>query len=311
MKLSFDALKKFEINTVDKKGAAKVENLIFSSDDFRLRYIVARCGSWLFGDKVLVNPATLRSIDFDLKEIFLNIGSEKLESCPSRNNVETLSEELFAKVYEHYPSMDPHTGFAGWGYVGGPVYAESQIPPAKVVQSRTFPGEGNEPPNRLHSLLEMKGYSVKSPGEGEIGQIREAILDLKEGTVRYFVVDTGSWLKSKKFLVGTDWVNYFDPLLRNMECDLSKKQIEQCPEYDSSVPINRSFEERLYDFHGRPYYWHTTTRHKIPLAQGAETNSTTLPEVEKQQDSEMVADRPIYGEKSERLRDSSTERARN
>ncbi len=30
---------------------------------------------------------------------------------------------------------------------------------------------------------------------------------------------------------------------------------QENPEYDPSEPVNRGYEVRLHDFHGRPYYW--------------------------------------------------------
>jgi len=37
--------------------------------------------------------------------------------------------------------------------------------------------------------------------------------------------------------------------------NLTKEQIENSPVYDPSAPVNRDYEERLYDYYGRPKYW--------------------------------------------------------
>jgi stress response protein YsnF len=37
--------------------------------------------------------------------------------------------------------------------------------------------------------------------------------------------------------------------------DLTKEQIKNGPEWDPRSPINREYEERLYDAYGRPAYW--------------------------------------------------------
>jgi hypothetical protein len=37
--------------------------------------------------------------------------------------------------------------------------------------------------------------------------------------------------------------------------DLTQEAIKNGPEFDPSQPVNRAYEERLYDFHGRPVYW--------------------------------------------------------
>jgi hypothetical protein len=37
--------------------------------------------------------------------------------------------------------------------------------------------------------------------------------------------------------------------------DLTKEVIEKSPEFDPSAPVNREYEEVLYDYYGRPKYW--------------------------------------------------------
>jgi hypothetical protein len=37
--------------------------------------------------------------------------------------------------------------------------------------------------------------------------------------------------------------------------DLTRDSIKSSPEFDPSAPVNRVYEEQLYDFYGRPKYW--------------------------------------------------------
>jgi hypothetical protein len=32
-------------------------------------------------------------------------------------------------------------------------------------------------------------------------------------------------------------------------------QIKDCPPYGPDIPVNREYDEQLYDFYGRPKYW--------------------------------------------------------
>jgi hypothetical protein len=36
---------------------------------------------------------------------------------------------------------------------------------------------------------------------------------------------------------------------------LSRETIKNSPEFDPTVPVNREYEARLYDYYGRPVYW--------------------------------------------------------
>ena len=37
--------------------------------------------------------------------------------------------------------------------------------------------------------------------------------------------------------------------------EMTRDRIQASPEYDPSQPVNRAYEEKLYDFYGRPKYW--------------------------------------------------------
>ena len=73
--------------------------------------------------------------------------------------------------------------------------------------------------------------------------------------IRYLVVDTGPWILGKKVLVALDWVEKIDWSKRDVFVNLSKEQIKNSPEFDPAKPVNRVYEETLYDFYGRPRYW--------------------------------------------------------
>jgi stress response protein YsnF len=36
---------------------------------------------------------------------------------------------------------------------------------------------------------------------------------------------------------------------------MTRDQIKNSPEFDPAAPVNRAYEERLFDYYGRPKYW--------------------------------------------------------
>ena len=104
----------------------------------------------------------------------------------------------------------------------------------------------------LRAISSLKGLTVGAT-DGEIGSVYDVYFDDQHWTVRYFVVDTGTWLSGRRVLVS--------PLsLRNvvgdrLNVDLSKAQIEEAPNWDTDKPVSRQHEiaySRHYDY---PYYW--------------------------------------------------------
>jgi hypothetical protein len=78
---------------------------------------------------------------------------------------------------------------------------------------------------------------------------------MKSWAIRYLVVDTRNWLPGKKVLVAPQWTADVDWAGRRVSVDLSKDAIKDGPEFDPSLPVNREYEVRLYDYYGRPHYW--------------------------------------------------------
>jgi hypothetical protein len=103
-------------------------------------------------------------------------------------------------------------------------------------------------------VKEVTGYHVQTM-DGEMGHIEDFIFDDATWTIRYVVVDTVNWWPGKKVILAPDWVLGVSWDTRQVRFDLSKATLKGAPEYDPSKPVNREYEEVLYDYHGRPHYW--------------------------------------------------------
>jgi hypothetical protein len=66
------------------------------------------------------------------------------------------------------------------------------------------------------------------------------------------VVDTRNWLPGRKVLVAPSWVKDIDGHDSHVAVALSADAIRNSPAFDPSVPVNREYEARLYDYYGRP-----------------------------------------------------------
>jgi hypothetical protein len=73
--------------------------------------------------------------------------------------------------------------------------------------------------------------------------------------VRYLVVDTASWWLGKSVLIAPHWANKISWSQRKIFVDLSRQKIKESPEWNAETAINREYEERLYDYYGRPVDW--------------------------------------------------------
>lgn len=92
--------------------------------------------------------------------------------------------------------------------------------------------------------------------DGVIGNIRDFYFDDAERVIRYLIVDTGSWLSSRKVLISPmaigkpEWWGE-----RTLPVDLTRAQVEASPHTDTEQPVSRQQEGVILVHYGYPYYW--------------------------------------------------------
>jgi hypothetical protein len=83
---------------------------------------------------------------------------------------------------------------------------------------------------------------------GAFGTVQDLLLDDRDWTLRWMVVDTGSWLPGRKVLVPTRVLKKPDPALNNIFIAMTKEEISLCPDVDTDLPVSSDTEQRLYEF---------------------------------------------------------------
>jgi len=91
--------------------------------------------------------------------------------------------------------------------------------------------------------------------DGEIGRCHDFLVDDRHWTIRYLVVDTLYWLPGRKVLIASDRLDDVSWSHLKVSVVLNQKQVKDSPEYNPSVPVDRSYERIVYNFYGIPPYW--------------------------------------------------------
>lgn len=100
----------------------------------------------------------------------------------------------------------------------------------------------------------LKGYKLHSL-DGEIGNVKEFYFDDNYWTIRYLIVETGSWLLSRQVLISPHALKSVNEEEKSISINLTKKQIEESPPLNSDIPVSRQYEESYYGYYGYPLYW--------------------------------------------------------
>jgi hypothetical protein len=117
---------------------------------------------------------------------------------------------------------------------------------------------------------DIRGASLYGLHDEKLGKVDDVIFDHSTGNVTYLVVDTGGWLRTKRFLVPADRVRASTKHEDDFACDLNKQQIETFPPYDEK---DLDSEQRWADYEGRyRSKWETS-----PVMHRAETDRNVTP----------------------------------
>tara|TARA_R110002096_G_scaffold433887_3_gene653816 strand:- start:20295 stop:21092 length:798 start_codon:yes stop_codon:yes gene_type:complete len=107
----------------------------------------------------------------------------------------------------------------------------------------------------LQSSKDLITYKAKASNGEIVGRVRDLLFDDASWTVRYLVVDTGSWLVGRKTLVAISQCWEPDTESKSLQVNLSKEQIENGPSLDEHAPVSRQFEiEFARHFQLVPYW---------------------------------------------------------
>lgn len=224
----------------------KVKDMLLDDLSWSVRYFVVNTGNWLVGRQVLLSPASFGTPDWMAQTLPIRLTRKQIEESPPLEYDRPVSRQLEHSVAAYY----------GWPiYWGGPATATMAIPVMQEEALRREAGTvGEEGDPHLRSLKEISGYHLQAR-DGEIGHLEDLIVDDADWRTRYLVVDTRNWIPGRKVLVAPHWFTGIDWAARVIAVDLDKERIKNSPPYEPDAPVNRGYEERLYDFYGRPAYW--------------------------------------------------------
>lgn len=106
----------------------------------------------------------------------------------------------------------------------------------------------------LRTVKNIEDYVI-SATDGNIGHVKDVYFDDETWCVRYLVVETGTWLSSRKVLISPISIglaNWADKLL---PVSITKDQVESSPDINTQKPVSRQQEIQLLEYYGYPYYW--------------------------------------------------------
>ncbi len=106
----------------------------------------------------------------------------------------------------------------------------------------------------LHSLNALLGASVIAT-DGRMGKVESFLFDDQSWTIRYLVVDVGSWLERRYVLLSTAALERLDWDNKTFHVRVTKDEIRHGPDVDAHKPVTRQQEIAMHQHFGWLEYW--------------------------------------------------------
>jgi uncharacterized protein YrrD len=106
----------------------------------------------------------------------------------------------------------------------------------------------------LRNTKDLENFAIGAT-DGHIGHVKDFYFDDDAWVIRYFVVNTGSWLSGRKVLISPISIFAPDSIDETLAASITKEQIRNSPDIDTDKPVSRQNEVEYGAYYGYPNYW--------------------------------------------------------
>lgn len=249
MQRSLKDLEQYVVSATDGE-VGRVVDFLLDDEHWIVRYLVVQPAGFFGGRRVLISPIAFRKIDWFTREFHLALTKARVKASPSIDVDKPVSRQD-ERAYNHYYGY-PHY----WGSVG--VWGMGMYPALLAGAGwKDAPVEVASQQKRdvhLRSASELRHYHVQGTDDA-IGHVADFIADDAVWRVSHLVIDTSNWSFGRKVLIAPQWAHRISWRDKNVYVDMTREAIKGSPAWDGAAGVNRQYEQRLFDYYGRPVSW--------------------------------------------------------
>lgn len=257
-------LRGFKIRATDG-DIGQIDDFYFDDTNWRVRYLVADTGSWLFGRKVLLSPFVAQSVLWEEEVVPVSLNKDQIEHSPEIDLDLPVSRQHELALHTHYgwpaywasgamigatapmnPVVEPVTGV--------PPQTEQPHAVGDSPSTQAEVSAANRGDPHLFSVKDVKDYHIQAT-DGSIGHLVDFFVSETEWDIRYALVDTRNWLPGRRVLILPEHIRNISWEDSKLVVDLTKDEVKGSPEFDPEGSLDRSYETTYFDYYDRPYYW--------------------------------------------------------
>jgi hypothetical protein len=218
MQRRLSAFNKYTIEAPDG-NAGYVTDSLFADNDWKLRWFVINAGSWLFGNNLLISPASLGRPDIRQHAFPVTLMKAQVKASRSINSDQPISLQMedpnaWADNQQNWDA----DGFVSNGF--GSSYG-------LMSQHEAVPA--GDP--HLRSLAQLIGYNIHAL-DGDIGHLEDFLVDDETWQIEHAVIDTKNWGSGKHVLVPVTQIKSVNWGGRYIRIDQTRYTIKCSPSWE-------------------------------------------------------------------------------
>jgi hypothetical protein len=220
----------------------RIDELYLSDEDFTVRYLVAALEDEA-GSRVLVSPLALLIPNGPARVLPVDLSRGQIEGAPRADTELPVSRRYETRYFDYYRWPYYWVGGSTWG----PFLTPGQLSRVALHRAPSDSDEESEADGdpHLRSTKELVGYRFEGQ-DGELGRIRDSIVDVENWTVKFLEIDTRSWWPGgSSVLLPRDHVRDVNFGDRRIRSELSRRLVREAPTFDGPSPISPDYERKL------------------------------------------------------------------
>jgi sporulation protein YlmC with PRC-barrel domain len=241
MQRNINRLLDYAIRATDGE-IGKVTAFYFDDDNWKIRYLIVRTGTWLFGRKVLISPAALKKGPWESGIFSLDLTKEKIRSSPDIDTDKPVSRQQEIELHKHYPWQN----YWGGGQYAYGVFGTAAFNPGLDEELAKEADKHSPDDLHLRSTHRVTGYHLHAT-DGDIGHVKDFIMDDETWQVMYLVVAIHNWLGGKKVLIPVRLIEKVEWDSSKVFIDASVAFVENSPLFDAAEYIHPEDDNTLHE----------------------------------------------------------------
>jgi hypothetical protein len=229
--------------------AGKVNNFYFDDLNWFVRYMIIDTGGLFDANRLFISPVVIEHIDRENQTILLKLTTERIAASPNMSDRQGLTRGDEVAIHEFFnwpayweeagvPAVE--AGLSGWSVTEMMTDVEGKHREATGGQERT-----------LRNFTEMAGYRIISRDEGEVARLDDILVNDEDWRIMYMIGKVSGLLPGKNVLLSPAWISQTRYEQEEIAMDLTAETLRNSPEYNSDMPLDKDYEERLYQHYQR------------------------------------------------------------